>query len=125
MRPLRCPTLVGKEPRTEQHSWRPSLEPVTAMRSFEVVEAEVVLEVSRHGPQAAVVGAPERTAPQLAQDGALQTLDDAAGPWGASSWSRAGAPRSTNGVVAHVPPRPRPAASVRRHPPRQRSGPDH
>src|SRR5207237_717625 len=54
---------------------------VTAMRSFEVVEAEVVLEVSRHGPQAAVVGAPERTAPQLGQDGALQTLDEAVGPW--------------------------------------------
>src|SRR5206468_12305298 len=80
MRPLRGPALVGEQAGAEQHARRASLEPIAAMRPFEVVEAEVVLQVALHGLEAPVVGAPERAAPQLGEDRALEPLDEAVGP---------------------------------------------
>src|SRR5207249_11425506 len=80
MSELRSPAFVGEQPRAEQHPRRTSLEPVAAVWAFEVVEAEVVLEIPFHGSHPAVVRTAEGAAPQLGQDCALQALDEAVGP---------------------------------------------
>src|SRR5262245_28986284 len=57
-----------------------AVKPIALVRTLEVVEAEVVVEIALHRGDGRVVGPPEGTAPQLGQDRPLQPLDEAIGP---------------------------------------------
>ena len=57
-----------------------ALEPVALVRTLEVVEPQVLVQVALHRGDGRVVGAAEDAAPELREDRALQPLGKAIGP---------------------------------------------